>query len=314
MGCLKPIPAIKYPSGKVTIKHRRVPGIGLTGEIELPCGTCEACRLVRIRNWAIRGHHESMTNKRMTRHGPVSNGCFVTLTYDEDHVPEDYSLRMSDWQNFMKALRRRFKQKIRYLACGEYGPVGGRPHMHGCLYGIDFHEDRVLCENSTAKETSVEWTSEALSTVWRQGTATLGPLTYATAAYTAGYVLKKQSGQQHLEDHAIYGASSEPLELRKQEWNTMSTKPGLGRDWFEKYWSDVYPKDSVEIEGKTFRPPAYYDQLLFRRDPAMHAEVLQKRLDFTKERGLTSPQQLRARGAIFAALQKQKNQTERGDL
>lgn len=248
---------------------------------------------------------------RRTKNGPVLNGCFVTLTYDNKNCPKDYSLRLEDWQNFAKKMRRDVG-KFRYLACGEYGPKGGRPHLHACLYGQDFHEDRIRCESSTAKATSVEWTSRLLTNTWGKGTATLGPLTYATASYTAGYVLKKLNPLEHLTKNALYGATSAPLFLRKSEFNTMSKHPGLGADWFNKYWADVYPADTVTIEGKTYRPPSYYDTLLYRRDPALYHQVTLQRKEFVDNRGLTSEYELRARGAIFAAKNREKK--PRGDL
>lgn len=39
----------------------------------------------------------------------------------------------------------------------------------------------------------------------------------------------------------------------------MSLKPGLGKGWFDKYHSDVFPRDEVIINGKKVRPPRYYD-------------------------------------------------------
>lgn len=150
-----------------------------------------------------------------------------------------------------------------------------------------------------------------------RGSATLGPLTYATASYTAGYVLKKMTADDHQTTHALYGAETEPLTIRDQEWNTMSkgsrrNKGGLGYDWFQKYWPDVYPSDTVELDGKSFRPPAYYDRLLKMRDPALHAEVLAKRKEHTDARGLTSDLELHARGVTFS--QRMKLKKQRSDL
>ncbi len=305
------MPALQFPSGRVSLKHRRLENSVFGAEIELPCGSCEGCRSVRIKNWAIRGYHESLTNTRLTSYGPVINGCFVTLTYDEDNVPSDYSLRLADWKSFCKKLRRDVG-KFRFLACGEYGPKGQRPHFHACIYGIDFHEDREICATSTAKKDSVEWTSNTLSRTWKRGFCTLGPLSFATASYTAGYVMKKLSGAQHLQTNAIYGADSRPILLRKQEFNVMSKNPGLGAKWFEKYWSDVYPEDCVHIEGKTYRPPSYYDELLLRRDPALHHQVLTKRREFLDKRGLSTEYEIAARAAIFAS--KTEFKKSRGDL
>jgi len=318
MPCLNPMPALRHQTGAVTIKHRRDSDSLFQSEIELPCGRCGECRAARIRSWAIRGFHESQTNLRMTRRGKVPNNCFVTLTYDQEHHPKDGSLKLEDWQNFMKALRRRYPgRKISYLACGEYGPKFGRCHMHACLFGVDFHEDKIRCENTTAKKSSVEWTSKALSDTWKRGTATLGPLTFATAAYTAGYVLKKQTSDEHVRDNAVYGQDAQPLTLRKQEFNTMSKgsrkgRMGLGGEWIKKYWSDVYPKDSVEVNGMSFRPPPYYDKYLKETHPEVHDQVLEQRKQFVEKRGLSNERQIRARRQIF--LDRRREYQQRGDL
>lgn len=42
-----------------------------------------------------------------------------------------------------------------------------------------------------------------------------------------------------------------------------SLRPGIGAGWFARYWRDVYlARDGVVREGKTIRPPRYYDILL----------------------------------------------------
>lgn len=41
-------------------------------------------------------------------------------------------------------------------------------------------------------------------------------------------------------------------------------KPGIGYEWFQKYYSDVYPHDYVVFNGRKYRPPRYYDKLYER--------------------------------------------------
>jgi len=49
------------------------------GCMYVPCGKCAACRISHASNWTIRICHEAKEwDKR----------CFVTLTYDDDHLPE----------------------------------------------------------------------------------------------------------------------------------------------------------------------------------------------------------------------------------
>lgn len=42
----------------------------------------------------------------------------------------------------------------------------------------------------------------------------------------------------------------------------MSLKPGVAKNWFDKFSSDVFPHDRVVIRGgKVSKPPKYYDKL-----------------------------------------------------
>ncbi len=84
-----------------------------------PCGLCEDCRLVRAKDWVVRNYFE------MQSHSQV---LFVTLTYDNEHVPE--WLHRRDVQLWLKRLRKQTEQFIRTYYIGEYGTKFGRPHYH----------------------------------------------------------------------------------------------------------------------------------------------------------------------------------------
>ena len=47
----------------------------------------------------------------------------------------------------------------------------------------------------------------------------------------------------------------------------MSLKPGIGAGWFDKFSSDVYPRDFVVSRGTECKPPRFYDKLLDRNFP-----------------------------------------------
>lgn len=71
----------------------------------------------------------------------------------------------------------------------------------------------------------------------------------------------------------------------------MSLKPGLARNWFEKFHADVFPHDRVVIRGgKVSKPPKYYDRLYLLRAVNSNAfdipydEVMQARVDKAKLR------------------------------
>ena len=68
----------------------------VASDVLVPCGRCIGCRLDRSLSWAIRCVHEARMHE---------DNCFVTLTYDKEHLPDDGSLRPRDFVLFMKQLR-----------------------------------------------------------------------------------------------------------------------------------------------------------------------------------------------------------------
>lgn len=52
----------------------------------------------------------------------------------------------------------------------------------------------------------------------------------------------------------------------------MSNRPGIGRRWIERYWSDFYPKNFMWYKGRKIRPPKYYDRVFGEID----AETLER--------------------------------------
>lgn len=154
------------------------------------CGQCLPCRINRRRLWASRLMFEQMA------HGSSS---FVTLTYDDDHVPktEDgkLTLRKKDYQSFMKRLRKDFPDGwFRYYCVGEYGAEGERapfnPHYHMALFGFECLGKRLRPE--TGERCYCE-RCEYLREKWGHGNITVDELNDTTSAYIAGYVIKKMT-------------------------------------------------------------------------------------------------------------------------
>lgn len=150
----------------------------------------------------------------------------------------------------MKRLRKHFygnqKGKVRYFHCGEYGDQLGRPHHHACLFNIDF-PDKELWKT---REGVRLYTSKTLEKLWPYGHSTIGEVTFESAAYVARYVVKKITGEPAA---AHYNG-------RLPEYCTMSRRPGIGRNWLEKFHDDVYPKDFIVIRGKKSKVPKYYNK------------------------------------------------------
>lgn len=170
----------------------------MVGVIPCPCQKCFPCRVNRRRIWAHRIDLEAQ------KHGDSS---FVTLTYDDEHIPEGGSLVPKDTQDWLKRLRKVLApQKIRYFLAGEYGPETFRPHYHAAIFGVD----PLTLGGSDGQSGLVHQT-------WDRGFTYVGSLTPDSAMYVAGYCTKKmtQGGDKR-------GAGKFP------EFSRMSLRPGIG--------------------------------------------------------------------------------------
>lgn len=243
--------------------------------ISLPCGQCKACRLERSRQWAIRCMHEASL---------YSSNCFITLTYSSENLPKGNSLVLKDFQDFMKRLRKKYGNGIRFYHCGEYGEKYGRPHYHALLFGHDFADKRLFKVSSSGEKL---YRSVSLEVLWPFGYSSIGAVTFDSAAYVARYVMKKINGKLadagfYLVDDIVDSDTGEVFS-RKPEYNTMSRgckslkTGGIGKAWLDKYRSDVYPHDNVILKGRKMRPPKYYDRVYEHDYPDDFAEIKAKR-------------------------------------
>jgi len=242
---------------------------GVEGTLELPCGQCIGCRLERSRQWAMRCLHEASLYDR---------NAFITLTYDDSHLPPGGSLSYPDFQRFMKRLRRRIGSKVRFYAGGEYGEQGTiRPHFHACLFGYDF-PDKVFFKRSASGDKL--YTSKLLESLWPYGISSVGDVTFQSAAYIARYCVAKRTGDAAKSWYACDEFVDEEGVIRDSvtpEFNRMSLKPGIGSRWLEKYKTDVYPRDYVVVNGVKVKPPKYYDVLFEREDPGAFSDIVAQR-------------------------------------
>lgn len=286
MPCYKPLKAWRSretnPSGKRGVVFNKNAGwadLPLT----LPCGQCVGCRLEYSRQWAMRLVHEGQLHER---------NCFITLTYNDENLPKDGSLVMSDYQDFMKRLRQkycrhRFKNpatgrlksiypkhlRVRFFHCGEYGDQFGRPHYHAILFNHDFGDKKLWkMQNDVPLFRSSE-----LEELWPYGYSSVGALTFQSAAYCARYILKKQTGNNAMK-YAVLDHATGEIRARQPDYVTMSRASGLGKGWLDKYQPEVYPLDRVVLNGVEMQPPKFYDRLYEHAYPSDFQRVRAKRL------------------------------------
>lgn len=220
----------------------------------VPCGQCIGCRLERSRQWAIRCVKEASL---------YDDNCFLTLTYKDEKLPKDGSLKLEHWQLFFKRLRKRYGNEIRYFHCGEYGEKFQRPHYHAIVFNHDFKDKELFSNNEGNKI----YTSKELESLWDHGYATIGDVNFKSASYVARYCLKKVSGEKK-EDH---------YKGRKPEYTTMSRRPGIGSKWYDKFKSDVFPSDYMIVNGVKCKPPKFFDYLLDKENSKMFDAIKYER-------------------------------------
>lgn len=208
---------------------------------------------------------------------------FLTLTYRPGDEPYNGSVSVRDWQLFMKKLRKSRDFPLRFTMCGEYGDRTGRPHYHAAVFGEDFQGDRVF--HKSGKHGDRIYRSDELDELWGHGHTYIGDVTFESAAYIARYIMKKQTGPNAEWYYAdVIKPEQTIVEERAREFSISSNRPGLGHDWFMRYYRDVYPHDYVVVNGQKVRPPKYYDTLLERIDPEMMRRVRAKRSRLTESR------------------------------
>ena len=170
-------------------------------ELPLPCYWCSGCRADRQQDWATRIILEA--------HPHGDKNIFITLTYAPENLPAGGTLVKSDFQKFIRSLRKRTKKQIRYYMAGEYGNICtahngwiknkvkdhdqckvcniGRPHYHVILFNY-----RPQDETKWAiRKGNQCFRSNTIEKAWQHGTSEYGLLTPASARYVAGYILKK---------------------------------------------------------------------------------------------------------------------------
>lgn len=276
MTCHSPLEGFRSASGKGIAfnpkdGYRDLP-------MQVPCGQCLGCRIDKSRQWALRCVHESTLHELSS---------FVTLTYDNEHLPASGSLVKKHLQDFIKRLRRFHEyhtgNRFRFYACGEYGDIDGRPHYHAILFGIDFADKK----KHTVRGDNIIWRSDKLNEIWGHGHCWLGNVSFQSAAYCARYVIKKIHGP---EASAFYGG-------RVPEFSTMSTKPGIGAGWFAKYKSDAFPSDFLVHQGKKIPVPKFYtDKLTEKELKPIKANRRKKALDNAKN---NTPERLAVRAEVL---------------
>ena len=228
-------------------------GLFVKSLYQIPCGHCLGCLEDRAKDWTVRNLMELKT---------CDNAIFLTLTYDDNHLPLNHgfhTLDKTDLSAFLKRLRKHYSlSKLRFFACGEYGSHTLRPHYHLIVYGYPYYEDR-WCE------------TDLLSNIWKNGNVYLGTVTEQSIAYVSRYVLKKSGNSAVL--NSTY---------QQPEFVDMSRRPGIGAEWINAHLKDISVNDEVPFLShgvvRFVKPPRYFDKQFKVIEPNLFQSLADKRV------------------------------------
>jgi hypothetical protein len=267
MSCFHPIEAWKnIEGGKLIFGNNHKWDKYKNEKLRVPCGKCIGCLLDRASDHAVRCWCQTQTENE-------NNCCFITLTYDNEHLPQDGYLQIKDEKDFWKRLRYYCKEaKIKYFGCGEYGPKTFRPHWHFCIWGYKPKDLEFYKYNHNGDKL---YKSKELKKIWGNGFVIIGNLTYRSACYVSRYCTKKM--------------------FKKQEWNKkIEAKPecticskGIGLDYWEKFKNNIIENNGIHIKidesVKNKKIPKYYMKKLKENDPMFYDWYTFERSNKAKE-------------------------------
>ena len=224
-----------------------------------------------------------------------TENSFITLTFDDEHLPDIPSIQVADLQKFFKLIRYSLQgKKIRYFASGEYGkqqdPFAinqnlGRPHYHAIVFGHDFERGEVVNTNERGEAV---YSSPELEKWWKKGHCSTGPVTMESAAYVARYTCKKIGGKLAKEHYEYIHPETGEVHALRPEFAVQSR--GIGRNRFERYKSD-FEKGYINANGTPQRIPRAWKKIMLEennlryirstakvaREAAKHADPVEAR-------------------------------------
>lgn len=184
--------------------------------IEVPCRHCIACTINKIQALKFYAQCEIAT-QNLQGYG----SSFIRLSYNNANLPVIYENKLyrlgelihdnkvptnvtptilrSDFQKFMKRIRiARDRKKLpgtafyrsswKYIYNGEYGDIGGRPHMHLLLFGIGSNE-----------------VQSVFNEYWKFGFIDYKPLKVGAVKYCSEYMFNDVFGKERIKKYTSKG-------------------------------------------------------------------------------------------------------------
>ena len=231
------------------------------GGSELPCGQCMPCRINKRNIWTTRILLE------LTCH---ESNSWITLTYNDDNIPYRNELDKTDYQLWLKRLRKAHAtQKIRYYLCGEYGDDRGRPHYHVVLFGLGFNYTGTAATHDRHGRSNLDKPNffperiKQMLLIWGKGNIHFEKPNPKLVSYSCSHLTKGLAGEENEDGrkqafHAMSNGLGKNAMSAIESW--LSTEEGVKE--YEKA-GDV--PAVVRIDGK-IRPIGKYLRNIIRRN------------------------------------------------
>lgn len=267
--------------------------------ITVPCRHCFACQLNYSAEWATRIMLECQK---------YENNWFITLTYDDKHVPildqinidweiqkkegltspteiyheEEqlindgtfkYSLYPDDVKTFINSLRKYFEKKghtgIKYFYCGEYGSLE-RPHYHIIFMNLPLDPNQFYKCKVDPLHHKAHWKSHEIEHYWGKGFVDVAECEWSCVAYVARYCTKKLSKINDDKYETYYSQGRLPEYIRMSK--------GIGKDYFKEHKDEIYKYDEIimkTVKGNNgnYKPPAAFDRWMKEENPGFMMKV-----------------------------------------
>lgn len=212
------------------------------------------CRINKTSEWTLRLMYELQSNYE-------DGASFLTLTFNDENLPTNYTINKRDTTLFFKRLRqnlyrefREFAPDIKYYAVGEYGDAQkiyysygaekphGRPHYHAIVFGLDNFND---------KHREIVRKSWTLCEPWffdieRGRESGMQEVTVDDIRYVAGYCQKKLYGKEGVR---VYGTATPPFSVCSN---------GLGLDFALQNKERLVENGYTFLKNKKIGIPRYF--------------------------------------------------------
>ncbi len=266
-------------------------------EIQVKCRKCIACLKARTLSRALQLYCELQTTE--------GNSYFLTLTYDDDNIPQGNTLVKKHMVDFHKRLRKwrvknGHKGKFRFEMCAEYGEKTYRPHYHDAAFNLQIDDLEIWKDEGNYKS----YTSKTMNKLWTHGRVIIIPLTLQSCLYVAQHVDKKIDNSKPMHERIfihqktgniiplppereivdIKTGEIKMISERIPEYSTRSNRPGIGQLWFKKYGLTDLIFDDIRVgDGQKHKMPEYFLKLIEKDNQELYKQIKQQRIDYAKE-------------------------------